>query len=234
MHRGAWWARATVHGVAKSRTRLKRLSTDLTRHHNPHSPLWPHAPLSPSAVLYQSLMCDTPLPVLHRTFDWLFSPGMVNSSPSFSSQPKYLLAPGSLSGWCLTGSVILARLAGPLSSGLQVGPMSVPWVSHPLGPTAFQGVSLSQWQQEHTRVLGSVCLVVSDSCDPTDCSPAGSSVCGILQARILEQVAISFNGESSQPRDGTCVSCISCLGRQIVYHCAPGKYRIEAPFSSVA
>ena len=33
--------------------------------------------------------------------------------------------------------------------------------------------------------------VESDSCDPTDCSPPGSSVHGILQARILEWVAIS-------------------------------------------
>ena len=39
--------------------------------------------------------------------------------------------------------------------------------------------------------------VVSDSCDPTDCSLPGSSVHGILQARILEWVAISFSGGSS-------------------------------------
>ena len=36
-------------------------------------------------------------------------------------------------------------------------------------------------------------------CDPVDCSPPGSSVHGILQARILEWVAISFSRESSQP-----------------------------------
>ena len=36
-------------------------------------------------------------------------------------------------------------------------------------------------------------LVVSDSCDPMDCSPPGSYVHGILQARILEWVAISFS-----------------------------------------
>ena len=35
--------------------------------------------------------------------------------------------------------------------------------------------------------------VVSELCDPTDCSPPGSSVRGILQARILEWVAISFS-----------------------------------------
>jgi len=38
-------------------------------------------------------------------------------------------------------------------------------------------------------------------CDPMDCSPSGSSVHGISQARILEQVAISFSRGSSQPRD---------------------------------
>ena len=44
-------------------------------------------------------------------------------------------------------------------------------------------------------------------CDPMDCSPPGSSICGILQARILEWVAIPFSRGSSQPRDRTLVSC---------------------------
>ena len=44
-------------------------------------------------------------------------------------------------------------------------------------------------------------------CDPTDCNLPGSSVCGILQARIMEWVAISFSRGSSQPRDQTWVSC---------------------------
>ena len=43
--------------------------------------------------------------------------------------------------------------------------------------------------------------VVSDSCDPMDCSPPDSSVHGILQARILEWVAISFSRVSSRPRN---------------------------------
>ena len=46
-------------------------------------------------------------------------------------------------------------------------------------------------------------------CDPMDCSPPGFSVHGILQARILEWVAIPFSRASSQPRDRTWVSCIS-------------------------
>ena len=46
-------------------------------------------------------------------------------------------------------------------------------------------------------------------CDPLDCSPQGSSIHGILQARILEWVAISSSRGSSQPRDQTWVSCIT-------------------------
>ena len=51
---------------------------------------------------------------------------------------------------------------------------------------------------------------VAQSCptlyDPVDCSLPGSSVHGILQARILEWVAISFSRGSSRPRDGTQIS----------------------------
>jgi len=49
-------------------------------------------------------------------------------------------------------------------------------------------------------------------CDPVDCSPPGSSVHGILQARILEWVAISFYRGSSQSRDRTQVSHIAGRG----------------------
>ena len=45
-------------------------------------------------------------------------------------------------------------------------------------------------------------------CDPVDCSLPGSSLHGILQARVLEWVAISFSRGSSQPRDQTQVSRI--------------------------
>ena len=44
-------------------------------------------------------------------------------------------------------------------------------------------------------------------CNPMDCRPPGSSVHGILQARILEWVAIPFSRGSFQPRDQTWVSC---------------------------
>ena len=46
-------------------------------------------------------------------------------------------------------------------------------------------------------------------CDPMDCRPPSSSVHGILQARILEWVAIPFSRVSFQPRDRTQLSCIA-------------------------
>ena len=57
-------------------------------------------------------------------------------------------------------------------------------------------------------------------CDPMNCNPPGSSVHGTFQAKILEWIAISFSRGSSQPTDWTHVSCISCTGGQILYHCA--------------
>ena len=61
-----------------------------------------------------------------------------------------------------------------------------------------------KWRSE--RVSHSV---VSDSWWPIDCSPSGSSVYGILQARILKSVAISFSRGYSWPRDETWVFCIA-------------------------
>ena len=58
---------------------------------------------------------------------------------------------------------------------------------------------------------------------PMDCSLPGSSVHGTFQPRILEWVAISCFRGSSQPRDGTQVSCASCIGRWILYHCTTWK-----------
>ena len=53
--------------------------------------------------------------------------------------------------------------------------------------------------------------LVAQSCpmlwDQMDCNPPGSSVHGILQARILERVGIPFSRASSWPRDWTHVSC---------------------------
>ena len=60
--------------------------------------------------------------------------------------------------------------------------------------------------------------VVSNSLWPTHCNLPGSLAHGILQARILEWAAVTSSGGSSLPRDPTCVSYVSYIGRQILYH----------------
>ena len=49
-----------------------------------------------------------------------------------------------------------------------------------------------------------------------DCSPPGSSVHGILQARILERVAVPSSRGSFQPRDRTLISCVSHMDSLLV------------------
>ena len=55
-------------------------------------------------------------------------------------------------------------------------------------------------------LITQLCLIL---CDPVDCSPPGSNVHGIIQARLLEWVAIPFSGGSSWPRDWTQVFCVA-------------------------
>ena len=57
--------------------------------------------------------------------------------------------------------------------------------------------------------FGSVAQLCPTLCDPMDCSPPGSSVHGILQARILEWIAIPFSRGSFQLRDHIQVSHIA-------------------------
>ena len=65
---------------------------------------------------------------------------------------------------------------------------------------------------------------MSVSWDPMDCSLPGSSVPGILQARILEWVAIPFSRGSSWPRDQTHVSCVSYSAGRFFTHWATGEF----------
>ena len=118
--------------------------------------------------------------------------------------------------------------------------------THSLQPKSFRFISVVAWQpwsvhcfflaipgswhfsEWPTEMITSmrVCSIAQSCptvCNPMDYSLPGSSVHGIFQARILEWVAISFSRGSSQPRDGTHVSCISCSGRQILTTAPPGK-----------
>ena len=74
----------------------------------------------------------------------------------------------------------------------------------PAGKETLHGLSPPIFWSE-VKSLSHVWLSVTPW---TVCSPTGSSVHGIFQARVLEWVAISFSRGSSQPRDRTGVSCI--------------------------
>ena len=74
-------------------------------------------------------------------------------------------------------------------------------------------------EQKRIKCLPVACMLSRFSrvwlCNPRDCSPPGSAVHGILQAGILEWVAIPFSRGSSWPRDQTRFFCVFCIGR----HC---------------
>ena len=71
------------------------------------------------------------------------------------------------------------------------------------------------WKTIQERLAVGVVVVVVLSLSriqllkPVDCSPPGSSVHGILQARIVDWVAISFSRGSTPPSDQTHISCIA-------------------------
>ena len=80
-------------------------------------------------------------------------------------------------------------------------------------------------------------------CDPLDYSPPGSSVHGIVQARVLEWVAISSSRGSSRIGDLTCVSCLAGVfftteppGKPpvlLLLRCQSGVREFEKPGSQV-
>ena len=89
---------------------------------------------------------------------------------------------------------------------LACGPVVLNWTGDDLAPH----LSISGGQSGHHT---GVCVLVAQLC-PTICNSMdytlpGSSVHGILQARILEWVAIPFSQRSSLPRNRTLVSCIA-------------------------
>ena len=91
--------------------------------------------------------------------------------------------------------------------------------------------SMSMWQN------ACICAKSLQSwptlCDSVDCSLPGSSIHGILQARILEWVAMPSSRGSSQPRDWNCVSYISCIEVGSLSLAPPGKPHIVEYYSAI-
>ena len=100
------------------------------------------------------------------------------------------------------------------------------WGEPPVGATKIEASLV--WHTFTSQVIICVCSVAQSCltlCNSMDCSPPGSSVHGIFQARTLEWVALPSSGRSSPPRDRTQVSCIA--GRFFTAE-LPGKPSQEA------
>ena len=82
------------------------------------------------------------------------------------------------------------------------------------------GRFLTIWATTEALILPCTLLLQSclTLCNPMGYSLPGSTAHGIFQARILECVAMPFSRGSSQHRDWTCISCVYCTGRQVLYH----------------
>ena len=109
------------------------------------------------------------------------------------------------------GDLLSWPMASVLDSGLPFRCSQVKVSFHPAQVVLSKGWWLQGPGLVHLVEIIPVAKLRLTLCDPMDCSPPGSSVHEISQARILEWVVISFSRESSQPRDQTCVSYVSWI-----------------------
>ena len=165
------------------------------------------------------------------------SPGRVAAAPTSPEEPLRPACRSDPGSYQVTAparglSVCEILCAPSKSESLFLQSPGAPEVK-PQGPTepsplglllpSAEPPGLRAWDgTQNSRSCGEPLLVLTQSC-PTLCGPKdrslqGSSAHGILQGRILEKVAISNSRGSSQPRYGICVSCISWIGRRILYH----------------
>ena len=88
--------------------------------------------------------------------------------------------------------------------------------------TTHTPMNWRQWGHRLAQLCAVVCACCCFNhfwlCDARDCCPPGSSVHGILQARILEWVAIASPGDLPDPGIEPTSLHVSCIGRQILYH----------------
>ena len=130
---------------------------------------------------------------LVTSYDWLFGNPM-DCSPPGSSVHEIFQAR------------ILEWVAISFSRGSGIQPMS-PALAGGFFTTEIFFFLKSPYLLKVKVLATQSCLTL---CDSMDCCPPGSSIHGILQARILEWVALPFSRESSQPGNQTQVSHIAC------------------------
>ena len=164
----------------------------------PHNTLW----VLSEIIAHFHPRDQFPLPSVHILMADTFQEFNNAFAISESSSPRDCLCPSSISA--TVTNVLLLYLLSITYEHSQAPEFS--WAS-PLFSILIS-VNFSFWQ--HLKSENVSRSVISNSyCDPMDCSPPGSSVHGILQARILEWAYISFSRGSSWPKDWTQLSCLA-------------------------
>ena len=210
MDTGTWWA--SVHGVTKSWTQPRQLSTQ-------HSHAAQNTATQTARTMDKQLGEAEMVPRIScvQIPDDPFLP----LSQRFSTQCRSSVCKTSIRG----GTSLVVQWLGPCTSTAR-GASSIPdWgtkILHAICPSPQKkqgGTYRSVYG--HAKLLQS-CLTLYG---PMDCGPLGFSVHGILQARVLECVAMHSSRGSSRSRDGACISYFSCLGRQVLYR----QCHLESP-----
>ena len=123
------------------------------------------------------------------------------------------------------GSKVNWILTFPLNFGAYLVPGDCCQASGSKGTTwrggGWGGERAAYWTGQYLIVCCCCCLVAQlcpTLCDPMDCSPPGSSVHGILQARILEGVAMPSSRGSFRPRNQIQSLTFTYIGRWVLYH----------------
>ena len=164
--------------------------------------------LRPHGLQHARFPCPSPTPWVYSNsypLNWWCHPTISSCVVPFSFYLQSLQASGSfkMSQFVWGGQSI------GVSASTSVLPMNIQhWF--PLGWTGW----ISLQSKGLSRVFSNTS---STLCNPMDCSPPGSFVHGIIQARMLQWVAISSSRRSFWPKDWT---RISCIGRQNPYHWA--------------
>ena len=159
-----------------------------------HPPLTLHPPFSSRLKACFHLMFQISHPSSHL-LSWLLAPGCVISwIIRWMRSPPWPCAHTSAKMSPFPPALLL-----PFWFCWYIKKKKVKRVYYCLQPPPKGGVC-AQSLQSHTT-----------PCDPTNCSLPGSSVHGILQARILEWVAMPSPRGSSRSRDWTHISCVSCI-----------------------
>ena len=168
-----------------------------------------------------------------RGFPWGQLHGFLGTRPAEhctgflqSSEHQARLLPHNLEGWKAT-KTLLASLRSSQWQSWRREQLPSPCSKDPGSSSALVASrdlfsSISVEDPAGCFLIYSVCVKSLQSCPvlcyPTDCSALGSSVDGILQARILEWVAMPSARGSSRPWEWTVISYISNTGRWVLYH----------------